>query len=227
MAEQNRLYSELKLRTQENRSLREMQSLVHDLKTPLTSIQGLAGVLSISAENEKHRQYASRIAGACEKMSTMISEMLCDDTRQRINCRDLIEYAIAHVPELSAVKYRVEIPEPAPWVSVNRIKMSRALINILDNAIDAVGGDRGEIAVTITAGRGRVFIEIVDNGEGILPQHTELIWEPGFSTKKSSGFGLPFVREIVEKNEGGIRIENAERKGARVVISLPEVLENE
>jgi len=222
VAEQNRLYSELRLQSRENRSLREMQSLVHDLKTPLTSIQGLAGVLSISAENEKHRHYASRIADASENMSTMISEMLCDDTRQKISSRELVEYAAAHVPELSAVKYSVKMPEQPPWVCVNRIKMSRALINILDNAIDAVGREQGEINVTIASGNQQVLIEITDNGAGILPQYAGLIWEPGFSTKNSSGFGLPFVREIVEKNGGHISIENAANQGARVIISLPE-----
>ena len=222
VAEQNRLYSELRLQSQENRSLREMQSLVHDLKTPLTSIQGLAGVLAISSENEKHRHYASRISEACEKMSTMISEMLCDDTRQKISSRELVEYATAHVPELSAMKFCFEMPEPPPWVSVNKIKMSRALINILDNAIDAIGREMGEVTVKVVAMNQTVYIEIADNGAGILPQHTGLIWEPGFSTKNSSGFGLPFVREIIEKNGGCISIENAANRGARVIISLPE-----
>ena len=225
-SEQNRLYSELKLQTQENRSLREMQSLVHDLKTPLTAIQGLAGVLSIASESEQHRQYASRIVTSCENMSKMISEMLCDDTRQKICSKDLLEYAAAHVPELSRVKYRFEIEEPLPYVFVNRIKMARALTNILDNAIDAVGQESGEIQVTIGTNNHYVLIEINDNGMGILPHHERLIWEPGFSTKNSSGFGLPFVKETVEKNGGSIYIENVQHSGTRVVISLPEAMDS-
>ena len=226
VAEQNRLYSELKLQTQENRSLREMQSLVHDLKTPLTTIQGLAGVLSLSADNDLHRQYSARIVSSCENMSLMISEMLFDDTRQKICSKELVEYAAAHVPELSQVNFCLEVPEHPPYVEVNRIKMSRALTNILDNALDAVGSTAGEITVKITAINLNVCIEITDNGMGILPHHAGLIWEPGFSTKNSSGFGLPFVREIVEKNGGRIFIENAERTGTKVVICLPEIFDH-
>lgn len=228
IAEKNRLYSELRLQSLENRSLREMQSLVHDLKTPLTSIQGLAGVLVISAGNDQRRQYAARIVGACEKMSIMISEMLCDDTRQTINSKELVEYAAAHVPELSSIKScRIEMPSDPPLVQVNRIKMSRALINLLENAIDAVDLQQGEITVKVSSSGQLVIIEIADNGSGILPHHAELVWEPGFSTKKSSGFGLSFVREIVEKNGGLITIDSLENQGTRVVIALQEVVEND
>ena len=225
IAEQNRLYSELRLQSLENRSLREMQSLVHDLKTPLTSVQGLAGVLAIAAGEAQHRHYASRIVDACETMSIMISEMLCDDTRQVISSRELIEYATAHVPELSSIhSYRVELPAEPPCVMVNRIKMSRALINLLENAMDAVDPVHGEITVSVLRQDASVLLEVADNGVGILPDHSELIWEPGFSTKQSSGFGLSFVKEIVEKNGGTIRMESLERCGARVVITLPEAL---
>lgn len=226
IAEQNQLYSELRLQSLENRFLREMQSLVHDLKTPLTSIQGLAGVLAISSGSELHRQYAARIVGACETLSMMISEMLCDDTRQVISIRELVDYATAHVPELSSIKScRIEIPAIPPCVRVNRIKMCRALINLLENAIDAVDLKHGEITVTVATEEQTVNLTIADNGIGILPVHAELVWEPGFSTKQSSGFGLPFVREIVEKNGGTIVIESLEQRGTRVIISLQEACE--
>lgn len=226
ISEQNRLASELRLRSLENRSLREMQSLVHDLKTPLTSIQGLAGVLSLSSGDEQHRQYAARIVDASEKMSTMISEMLFDDNRQALNSLELLEYATAHVPELSQIsKFRLEASNPAPVIFVNRIKMSRALINLLENALDAVDRHKGEITVKISSDGQTVGLQILDNGSGILPGHVEKIWEPGFSTKNSSGFGLSFVREIIEKNGGSISIENAVPAGTCVTILLPEVNE--
>ena len=107
---------------------------------------------------------------------------------------------------------------------VNRIKMSRALINLLENAMDAVDPVHGEITVSVLRQDASVLLEVADNGVGILPDHSELIWEPGFSTKQSSGFGLSFVKEIVEKNGGTIRMESLERCGARVGITLPEAL---
>lgn len=228
VAEQVRLDSELKLRTLENRSLREMQSLVHDLKTPLTSIQGLAGVLAVSVADEPNRHYAARIVEASDKMSSMISEMLRDDTRQVISGRELVEYAAAHVPGLSGLRsFRIEAVEPLPAVEVNKIKMSRAIVNLLENAMEAVGGDDGRVGIRVSARDGQAVIEITDNGSGIPPDQSQLVWEPGFSTKNSSGFGLPFVRETVETNGGTIAIDSAGGQGTRVIITLPEVTGND
>ncbi len=228
IAEQVRLDSELKLRTLENRSLREMQSLVHDLKTPLTSIQGLAGVLAVSAADDQGRLYAGRIVEASDKMSSMISEMLRDDTRQVISGRELVEYAAAHVPELSGLSsFRIESVEPLPAVEVNKIKMARAIVNLLENAMEAVGRENGRVAVRVSARDGQAIIEITDNGPGIPPDQSQLIWEPGFSTKNSSGFGLPFVRDTVATNGGAIAIHSGDGHGTRVVITLPEVTDND
>lgn len=228
IAEQVRLDSELKLRTLENRSLREMQSLVHDLKTPLTSIQGLAGVLAVSVVDEANRQYAGRIVEASDKMSSMISEMLRDDIRQVISGRELVEYAAAHVPELSGLSsFRIEAAEPPPQVAVNKIKMARAIVNLLENALEAMSRDDGRVGVRVTAADGRAVVEITDNGAGIPADQSQLIWEPGYSTKNSSGFGLPFVRETVAANGGEIAIDSVGGRGTRVVITLPEVTGND
>lgn len=226
IAEQVRLDSELKLRTLENRSLREMQSLVHDLKTPLTSIQGLAGVLAVSVADETNRQYAGRIVEAGDKMSSMISEMLHDDIRQVISGRELVEYAAAHVPELSGLSsFRIDAVEPPPQVAVNKIKMARAIVNLLENALEAVSRKDGRVGVRVAASGSRAVIEIADNGAGIPSDQSQLIWEPGFSTKNSSGFGLPFVRETIAANGGEITIDS-DGKGTRVIITLPEVTGN-
>ncbi|MDT8903025.1 sensor histidine kinase [Anaeroselena agilis] len=228
VAEQVRLDSELKLRTLENRSLREVQSLVHDLKTPLTSIQGLAGVLTVTVADEPNRQYAARIVEASDKMSSMISELLRDDTRQVISSRELAEYAAAHVPGLSGLRsFCIEAVGLPPAVAVNKIKMSRAIVNLLENAMEAVSRDDGQVRIRLSAKDCQAVIEITDNGFGIPVNQSRLVWEPGFSTKNSSGFGLPFVRETVETNGGTIVIDSADGKGTRVIITLPEVAGND
>lgn len=224
LAEQGQLDSELKLRTLENRALQERQSLVHDLKTPLTTIQGLAGVLAVADIGDANREYARRIVEAGDKMNNMIGEMLRDDIRQVISVRELVDYAAAHVPGLGNLKsYRLEAVGAPPLVEVNKIKMARAIVNVLENALEAVDGAGGEVCLKITADSGQAVIEIADNGPGINPAHAILVWEPGFSTKTSSGFGLPFVRDTVERNGGAISIDSAAGRGTRVLISLPEV----
>jgi len=218
------LNHQLKLQSIENRSLREIQSLVHDLKTPLTSIQGLAGVIAISDQQELVKKHAHYISNMVDKMNTMINELLQDDSRQIITIRELIEYAVAHVPELDGIaEFHLMIRDDS-LVQVNKIKVARAIINILENALEAVEADRGCITVLVEKiERRRVSIAVIDNGQGFREEQSTLIWEIGFSTKESSGLGLPFVRDVIKKNGGQIGIGNNLDGGAKVVITLPEV----
>lgn len=88
----------------ENRSLREIQSLVHDLKTPLTSIQGLAGVISITDQAELSKKHANYISNMVDKMNIMINEILQEESKQVIKIQELVEYAVAHVPALDGIE---------------------------------------------------------------------------------------------------------------------------
>lgn len=217
------LNNELKLQSMENRSLREIQSLVHDLKTPLTSIQGLAGVIAITEDRRSVKKHADYISAMVDKMSIMINELLQDDSRQVITIRELIEYAVAHVPQLNDIADFNLIIKADSLVLVNKIKVARAIINILENAVEAVNSDNGSVAVLVKQAGGQVKIEVTDNGQGFREEHSGNVWESGFSTKESSGLGLPFVRDVLEKNNGHIVIGNHEQGGAKVVINLPEV----
>ena len=219
------LNNQLKLQSFENRSLREMQSLVHDLKTPLTSIQGLAGVIAISDNQEVINKHALYISNMVDKMNIMINELLQDDSRQIITIREVIEYAVAHVPRLDSIaEFDLMITDDS-LVYVNKIKLARAIINILENALDAVEADQGCIKILVEkADGGQVSIVIIDNGQGFRAEDSPHIWDNGFSTKKSSGLGLPFVRDVIEKNGGQIGIGNHPEGGAKVLIKLPEVL---
>ena len=101
--ELEKLNHQMTMQIMENRSLREIKALVHDLKTPLTSIQGLAGVISISGDNDMAKKYANYISSLVDKMSTMVNELLNDDSQQTIRVEELVRYAMAHVPQLNSI----------------------------------------------------------------------------------------------------------------------------
>jgi signal transduction histidine kinase len=218
------LAAQLSLQTLENRALREMQSLVHDLKTPLTTIQGLADVISMGDAQEPVREYAHYISETSNKMSVMITELLKDDVRQVVSAAELVEYSAAHMPQLNRLcGFSMVLPKQASLVSVNKIQMSRAISNILENGLEAVDPLSGKIVVTMYICAGQVVLTVADNGPGISEEHLERIWEVGFSTKSSSGIGLPFVREVIERN-GGIIFANSQiGQGTTFTITLPEV----
>lgn len=222
------LAAQLSLQTLENRALREMQSLVHDLKTPLTTIQGLADVISMGDVQEPVREYAHYISETSNKMSVMITELLKDDVRQVVSAAELVEYAAAHMPQLNRLcGFSMVLPKQAPLVSVNKIQMSRAISNILENGLEAVDPLSGKIVVTMYICASQVVLTVADNGPGISDEHLERIWEVGFSTKSSSGIGLPFVREVIERNGGSIFANSHLGQGTTFIITLPEVVASE
>jgi signal transduction histidine kinase len=211
----------------ENRAFREMQSLVHDLKTPLTSIQGLAGVIAISQEHGEIKKHASYISSLVDKMSIMIDELLKDDSRQVIPVNELVEYSLAHVPALAKLSKFEFVTMDGLYVRVNKIKVARAIINVLENAMAAVDLEQGRIGITVEQKGAFVAVTIVDNGQGFIGDFEENVWKAGYSVKNSSGLGLPFVRAIIEKHSGFVEISNNSSGGAKVVMLLPEVKEYE
>ena len=109
-----------------------------------------------------------------------------------------------------------------PRVLLDPDQMKRVLVNLLDNAVEAMGGQG---TVTIEARRdpsGTVRLEVADDGPGIREEDRDRLFLPYFSTKKKgTGLGLAIVHRIVSDHHGRIRVESNRPCGARFVIELP------
>jgi two-component system nitrogen regulation sensor histidine kinase NtrY len=106
---------------------------------------------------------------------------------------------------------------------VDREQIKRAMINLLENAMDAVEGN-GEIAVDLSVDQDLqiIKIEVSDTGKGIPPEYKSRVFEPYFSTKKhGTGLGLAIVNTIISDHNGSIRVEDMRPKGTKFVIELP------
>lgn len=201
------------------RSYREIQALVHDLKTPLTTIQGLASAM---AEFEDHRDrttHARRISRAAERMDAMVQEMMNESTRGKISAHEFAKRLASHLPEektLGLVSFEVS-PE-LPHVFVNQIRMVRAVVNLIDNALDS-GAHR--VKVQFESVTEALQITVSDDGPGMSEEALARCWEGGYSTKESTGLGLMFVKQIVEEHQGTIAIQSAPDAGTSCKIKLP------
>ncbi|MEM9133965.1 MAG: sensor histidine kinase [Actinomycetota bacterium] len=110
------------------------------------------------------------------------------------------------------------------------VAVSRDLVtiigNLVDNAIDqlsvsAVGG--GEIEVAIWSADGDVRIDVSDSGAGIAPEAIDRIFDSGFTTKDSAGhegLGLAFVKELVERHDGSIKVDSEVGSGSLFSVSV-------
>jgi len=89
-------------------------------------------------------------------------------------------------------------------------ELNQVWTNLIDNAIDAMGG-RGELRVRTYRDDGCVVVEIADNGSGISPEISSHIFEPFFTTKgvgEGTGLGLDTVQRIVKKHRGNVQVDS-------------------
>ncbi len=105
-------------------------------------------------------------------------------------------------------------------------QLSEALLNVLDNALDACTKG-GAITVRTSVGGQKdpvVHIDIWDTGEGIAAEHLPKVFDPFFTTKaigKGSGLGLGIARRVMEEHGGRIVLESQVGKGTRVLFLIP------
>jgi signal transduction histidine kinase len=101
--------------------------------------------------------------------------------------------------------------------------LNQVWVNLLDNAVRAVGKD-GKVRVSTVREGTDAVVSIIDNGVGIKPEHMERLFQPFFSTRdagEGTGLGLALCQRIILRQGGRIRIFSEYGKGTRVEVRLP------
>lgn len=207
----------------DNRIYQEINTLAHDLKTPLATIRGLASLLAMAKDVNKIETYGNRIDHAVVKMSEMISSFLYGTSRQWIEVAALISYIRAQIPvEDEHIHFITVIDDHLPDVYVNKIRVARALVNLIENAILAQNVEKEKnIRLEVKKDTDYVEIKIIDNGIGIAESDLDKIWLIGYSTNNTTGLGLPFAKQTIDENDGTIDITSQYGVGTEVTVKLP------
>ncbi|MBO8155903.1 MAG: HAMP domain-containing histidine kinase [Bacillaceae bacterium] len=202
---------------------KEIHTLVHDLKTPLVTVEGLISLLELKVtQDEKASTYFNKINAATAKMKEMISEILSEDIKQEIGVEDFIGYVTSHISfDHVQIDFNLTIDEHVSPIKVNKIRFARALSNVIENAMLSLGDQKGYIHLEVEGIDNGVLFRVEDNGPGIEKRNMNKIWEEGFSTKNSSGVGMPFVKQVVENHQGAIRVSSIPNEKTTVEIFLP------
>jgi two-component system nitrogen regulation sensor histidine kinase NtrY len=210
------------------------QRIAHEIKNPLTPIQ-------LSAQRLRRR--LARTPGeerlVLECTETIIHEVeglkhLVDEfsrfarmpvlTPRPTDVRQLIDgVASLYRESHPALSITTRHADDLPLLEVDPDHIKRAVLNLVDNAVEAIG-DSGVLCVETVhvPETGHARIIVADNGPGISLEDRERLFLPYFSTKVSGmGLGLPIVHEIVTEHGGTIRIEDNEPTGTRFVIEVP------
>jgi two-component system nitrogen regulation sensor histidine kinase NtrY len=224
------------LRAQRLAAWREVaQRIAHEIKNPLTPIQ-------LSAQRLRRRlggrgTEETRLVEECT--GTIIQEVdglkrLVDEfsrfarmpalAPKPTDLRALIEAVLALYHESNpAVTLTAQFDDDLPQLLVDPDQIKRAVLNLVDNAVDAVHGGGGvDVQLAHAPDNGRVRLTVTDDGPGIAAENRENLFQPYFSTKPTgTGLGLSIVHQIVSDHAGRIWVEDHYPHGTRFVIELP------
>lgn len=208
-------------------------SLAHQLRTPLaTALLYTANLTKPGIEERDRLRFADKALTRLHHLERMIGDMLTfvkgeSAERQPISVRSLLS-ELAQIIEPQAqergVHFELQDTSGTAWVQGNRKALLGAVLNLLENALNATpaGG-----AVTLCAtGRGeQVVMQVADTGCGIAPEAVERLFEPFYTTRpEGTGLGLAIVRTVARDHGGEVEVESRLGKGSTFSLRLPEHL---
>jgi len=210
-----------------------VERVIHEIKNPLTPVALAAETLK-SAHAADRKRFDALFPSAIDMVLSSVrdlKELIAQFSRfsrlpeiklERCRLNDLVHAALA--PYANGIPggptVRVERAEGLPEVLADPDPLKRVLLNVLNNALEAMEGAEGEIVVTTAADGREVVLSVADQGPGV--EDVERIFEPYYTTKaKGTGLGLAIARQIVEEHHGRVSAESRPGRGLTVSIRLP------
>ncbi|MCG8515774.1 MAG: cell wall metabolism sensor histidine kinase WalK, partial [Halanaerobiales bacterium] len=226
------------LRVLEEKQKIFMSNVSHELKTPLTTIQGYVELLKKNTSDEIFDMSVNYLESASERLTRLVNDLVELSTMKqpefslkpkKTDLAGLIR-DIAGQMSLKAQKFGISIKcslMDTAVIIADPVRIKQVLVNIIDNAIKYSQGDRIYINMRDTR-HGKIELAITDNGIGISADNLKMVFEPFYRIDKArarniggNGLGLAISKEIVEKHGGKIEIASVEGKGTKFIITLP------
>ncbi|NLW81585.1 MAG: PAS domain-containing protein [Desulfovibrionales bacterium] len=208
--------------------------IAHEIKNPLTPIklsaERLERKFGTTLQDPIFSQCTGLIVKQVEHLQAMVQEFSAFAKLPEViltpqPVEPLLREAIAVFSEThTSIRWTVRT-EPVPPIMLDREAMKRVFYNILLNAAEVLAGQEEARVDTVLYARkrkGRIYIEISDNGPGIKPEEQARMFEPYYSTKRGgTGLGLTIVKSVVTDHHGHVRVKPHSPGGTTFVIELP------
>ena len=216
-------------------------NVAHEIKTPLTIMQGFTETMldGLARNEQETTEYLNNILDEITRLKRLVSEVLdlkkmeeghFDFDQEPCNLKDILERVsikLAQLMEQKEISLVMNLEKHLPLVTCNSDRMERVFINLMDNAIRHTPAG-GKITVHVNSKGHQVHIQIHDTGSGIAPQDLPLIWERFYKGDKSrsrsqgsTGLGLAIVKNILELHNFKFSLHNI-KDGVEFCYFLPE-----
>jgi two-component system, OmpR family, sensor histidine kinase CreC len=214
-----------------------VQTLTHELKSPLSAIRGAAELLQENVPPAQQARFVANIRTETERIGRIVERMLelatLENRREQPEMAAVDVDALVHTiaeasePQLNAKNVRLELSLPEKLViSGNGFLLHQALANLVQNAIDFSPAG-GAVAVSARLDKDTVVLAVSDQGPGVPDYAQARIFERFYSLarpdtgKKSTGLGLNLVREAAQAHGGSVSLSNRPEGGALAELVIP------
>src|SRR5262249_31741767 len=147
----------------------------------------------------------------------------------RSDLNEVVEEALAvFAGRLEGVRMETSLAPGLPAVNIDREQFKRVVINLVDNACEAMQDALGKhlLIATQPGAAETVELEIADSGCGVSAEDKEKLFLPYFSTKnRGTGLGLAIVNHILSDHNSHVRVEDNQPSGARFTVEIPAIVE--
>ena len=213
----------------------------HDLRTPLSIMQGYIETMMIKKDNlnpEEQQRYLKIVLESSEKLSKLVSQLF---EYSKLEAREITPkkepFLISELVQDVFVKYQivakekniemlVDIPQHTPLVFADVGLVERVIQNLMDNAIKFTP-EHGKVSLQLTTKKNHVEVSISDTGPGIPEQEQAFIFERFSQTKTgeaktgSAGLGLAIAKKIMDIHDSTIKVISQPNEGASFIFNLP------
>ncbi|MEE8260650.1 MAG: ATP-binding protein, partial [Nitrospinaceae bacterium] len=213
-------------------------SMAHEFNNPIFSIRNvLEKIMRRVQMDDNNKRFVELAIQECDRVTMLIRKVLdfhspSTDEKEWMDVHESIDDMILLIQKkfsMRDIRLVKEYGADMPRIEVVPDQFMQVVLNILQNAEEAIPEGGGRITITTSATNGEAQIKIKDTGTGISSQVMKNIFDPFFTTKpsvKGAGLGLSVTYGIIKKHKGEILVDSLPGRGATFTVCLPIKQEN-
>jgi len=205
-------------------------AMAHEIRNPLGSIKGGIEILEEGFDKKSRKyEFVDIIKKEIARLDRIISEFLTyarprPPHKSMNSINEIIDSVVALLgreADRQGVRVNLGLSDDIPEVMMDGEQVKQALLNVMLNAVQAMGND-GTVTVNTCMKDKLVQVSVRDTGKGINESDAERLFDPFFTTKeKGTGLGLSISYQIIKAHGGDIEVVRPEGGGSEFIMSIP------